>query len=100
MTQPKFTVRVESLGTFKSLKSSKPPFNPFMLGDAFLYVPGIKHPQMIQYFASDANDILPPGLYEIPVSISVKDGRPSFALSFRDRSAVQAVTAQPTRATA
>jgi hypothetical protein len=92
------SVRVESLGTFKSLKSSKPPYNPFMLGDAFLYIPGIKHPQLIQYFASDANDVLAPGLYDVPVELTAKDGRPSFNLQYRNREKVAASSPAQVRA--
>lgn len=93
-------VRIESLGTYKSLKASKPPFNPFMLGDAYLHVPGTKYPQLIQYFASDAVDVLQPGLYDVPVEISVKDGRPQFTLLYRDREVVTPSASAPARANA
>lgn len=66
------TARVTKSGI--SAKSQK----PYIMVEAFVHTDGSKYPQFFEYYAAEQKEILPQGFYEVPVSVSVRDGRLSF----------------------
>jgi hypothetical protein len=78
-----------------STKSGTP--KPYWILGAFAELPGIKYPQAIELFTSDAAQVKAPGKYAVPLIASVKDNRPAFEL---DLLAAQPVQALPVRAAA
>lgn len=57
--------------------------NPYIMVDAYVHMDGVPYPQLFQYYCSSDNEILPPGFYTAPVSVSVKDGRLDFFCDIR-----------------
>lgn len=66
------TARVTKSGI--SAKSQK----PYIMVEAFVHTDGSKYPQFFEYYAGSQNEILPAGFYNVPVSVSVRDGRLTF----------------------
>lgn len=89
---PAISLQVEFTGENRngvSMKSGSP--KPWWSLGAYAHLPGHKYPQAIEVFCSDAALVKAPGLYELPLVASVKDGRPSFDL---DLSAARPVAAR------
>ena len=51
---------------------------PYIMVEAFAHIDGSLYPQIFEYYAGSQQEILPAGFYQVPVTISVRDGRLNF----------------------
>jgi hypothetical protein len=68
--------KVEFTGQNKtgtSMKSGSP--KPWWRLGAYVQVPGLLHPQAIEFFCNDATQLKAPGLYNVPCATRITDGR-------------------------
>lgn len=82
MAQP-VSVLVKIVGTEKKI-SNKTPGAPksFWITSAYVDAPGMLFPQATEIFVGDAENILAPGDYTVPLKFPVKDNRLSVELDF------------------
>jgi hypothetical protein len=82
MAQP-VSVLVKIVGTEKKT-SNKNPVAPknFWITSAYVDAPGMLFPQATEIFVGDAENILAPGDYTVPLKFPVKDNRLSVELDF------------------
>jgi len=91
MAQP-VSVLVKIVSTEKKT-SNKNPAAPksFWITSAYVDAPGMLFPQATEIFVGDAENILAPGDYSVPLKFPIKDNRLSVELDF---SAARPVTAK------
>lgn len=74
MTQP-IVATIELTGQNKtgtSMKSGAP--KPWWRLGAYVQVPGLLHPQAIEFFTSEVTQVQPAGKYEAPCVTRIQDG--------------------------
>ena len=75
MTQ-NIVATIELTGSNKtgtSMKSGAP--KPWWRLGAYVQVPGLLHPQAIEFFTSEVTQVQPAGKYEAPCATRIQDGR-------------------------
>lgn len=83
MSLPPVKVEVESL---KKTGVNKAGRNYFIMS-AYAMLPGIRHPQLIEFYTESQ---MSPGLtLQVPIVVSVRDGKPSFDLDYQAATAVK-----------
>lgn len=74
--------------TGTSMKSGSP--KPWWRLGAYVQVPGLLHPQAIEFFTSEVTQVQPAGKYEAPCATRIQDGK---IVVEPDLSQLKAVTA-------
>ncbi|MEW3788585.1 propanediol utilization protein [Pseudomonas aeruginosa] len=77
------TLIIETSGNVVKSGISQKNNTEYHMCEAFAHIPGIPYPQLFEYFASKQNEILPSGMYECDVKVSIKDKRLSFEVDPR-----------------
>lgn len=71
-------ILIETMSRVTKTGIAKQSGNRYIMVEAFLHAEDMKYPQLFEYYASSEQEILPAGFYEVPVKVSIRDGRLSF----------------------
>lgn len=76
-------ILIETMGKVTKSGIATKSQKPFIMVEAFLHSNDSKYPQFFEYYAASQQEILPPGFYEVPVVLSIRDGRPNFFTDYQ-----------------
>lgn len=76
-------VLIETMGKVTKSGIAAKSQKPYIMVEAFAHIQDSKYPQLFEYYAANQQEILPAGFYEIPVTISIRDGRFNFFTDFQ-----------------
>lgn len=76
-------VLIETMGKVTKSGIGAKSQKPYIMVEAYAHIPESQYPQLFEYYAASQQEILPPGFYEVPVAISIRDGRFNFFTDFQ-----------------
>lgn len=88
------TLKIETTGQFRS-GTAKQSGKPYFMCEAFAHLPGVPYPQKFSYYAAAQNEVLPVGIYECDLMLSIKDDRINLDLDPRQARRVSSGAATP-----
>lgn len=96
MNTPEAYVIIESLGNAR--RGTSKAGNSYVMGEGFIHLANCPYPQKFDYFCQSDEDVLKNGVWQVPVSYEVREGRLDFRLNTKEARAL--VTKQPATAPA
>lgn len=78
MNTPEAYVIIESLGN--SRKGTSKAGNLYIMGEGYIHLANCPYPQKFDYFCSSEEEVLKSGVWQVPVSYEVREGRLDFRL--------------------
>lgn len=76
-------ILIETMGKITKSGIGAKSQKPYIMVEAYAHLDGSKYPQLFEYYAAVQQEVLPAGFYEIPVTISIRDGRFNFFSDFQ-----------------
>lgn len=74
-------IKVESFGKVVRTGVAKTSGHQYIFAEGYLMIEGSQYPERFEYYCATQDDVLPPGIWHVPVTVSLREGRLSFFLS-------------------
>ncbi len=86
-------IKVESHGKIVRTGVAKESGKPYIFAEAYLVSDNSVYPERFEYFCSTEREVLPQGVFHVPVQVQLRDGKVYFYVDYSK--AQRAPTAVP-----
>lgn len=87
-------IKVESFGKVVRTGVAKTSGHQYIFAEGYLMIEGSQYPERFEYYCATQDDVLPPGIWHVPVTVSLREGRLSFFPEYRQAQKAQTSASQ------